>query len=316
MDIAAKIMSEKRVPEKRVPKKMVECVPNFSEGRDPVRMEQILDCFRGKKGVKMLDYSNDVDHNRMVVTAIGSPEAMKTVLVEAIGTAVRLIDLNQHRGAHPRMGTADVVPFIPVRNMSMEEAVTLAKQVAAEVAERFNLPVYLYEEAASAPHRVNLANVRKGEFEGLAEKMKDPSWEPDFGPSQPHPTAGATIIGARKFLIAWNVNLNTDNLDMAKSIARKIRYSTGGFPCVKALGIPLQESGLVQVSMNLTDFTQTAMHQVFDCIREEAANLGVTIAGSELIGMLPMASVADTVAHYLQISDFSVNRILESSLLE
>ena len=296
--------------------KIVECVPNFSEGRDKAKMERIINCFRGVEGVKLLDYSNDVSHNRMVVTAIGSPEAIRKAVVNSIRTAVLEINLNQHRGEHPRMGAADVVPFIPIRNMTMDEAVQLAKEVAAEVAIANDLPVYLYEKAASAPHRENLADVRKGQFEGLSKKMKDPLWMPDYGPSAPHPTAGATIIGARNFLIAWNVNLNTDNLDIAKAIARKIRFSNGGFPCVKALGIYLADKGQAQVSMNLTDFTQTSMHQVFDCIREEAANRGVSIACSEVIGMLPLAALADTTVHYLQIKDFDQNRILENRLLE
>jgi len=279
-------------------------------------MERIIDCFRGVDGVKLLDYSNDVSHNRMVVTAVGSPEAMKRSVVKAIATAVREIDLNQHRGEHPRLGTADVVPFIPIRNMTMGEAVQLAKEVASEVASANNLPIYLYEKAASAPHRENLADVRKGQFEGLVQKMQDPLWKPDFGPFMPHPTAGATIIGARNFLIAWNVNLNTDNLDIAKAIAKKIRFSSGGFPCVKALGLFLAEKGQVQVSMNLTDYTQTSMHQVFDCIREEAASRSVSIACSEVIGLLPLEAVVDSAVHYLQIEDFSINRILENRLLE
>jgi len=296
--------------------KLVECVPNFSEGRDDAKMERIIDCFRGVAGVKLLDYSNDVNHNRMVVTAVGSPEAMKSAVVNAIGTAVREIDLNQHRGEHPRMGTADVVPFIPIRNMTMDEAVQLANEVAAEVASAYDLPIYLYEKAATAPHRENLADVRKGQFEGLELKMQDPLWKPDFGPSTPHPTAGATIIGARNFLIAWNVLLNTENLEIAKAIAKKIRYSNGGFPFVKALGIYLADKGLAQVSMNLTDFKQTSMHQVFDCIREEAASRGVSIASSEVIGMLPLEAVVDAAVHYLQIEDFSINRVFENSLLE
>lgn len=296
--------------------KLVECVPNFSEGRDTAKMERIIDCFRGVDGVKLLDYSNDVSHNRMVVTAVGSPEAMKKAVVKAIATAVREIDLNQHRGEHPRLGTADVVPFIPIRNMTMDEAVQLAKEVASEAASANNLPIYLYEKAASAPHRENLADVRKGQFEGLVQKMQDPLWKPDFGPSTPHQTAGATIIGARNFLIAWNVNLNTDNLDIAKAIAKKIRFSSGGFPCIKALGINLADKGQVQVSMNLTDFTQTSMHQVFDCIREEAASRGVSIACSEVIGLLPLEAVVDSAVHYLQIEDFTTNRILENRLLE
>jgi glutamate formiminotransferase / 5-formyltetrahydrofolate cyclo-ligase len=294
--------------------KMVECVPNFSEGRDQVKMERIVDCFRNVEDVKLLNYSNDVNHNRMVVTAVGSPEAMKKAVVNAMGAAVRIIDLNLHRGEHPRMGAADVVPFVPIRNMTMDEAVQLAKEVAADVATANDLPVYLYEKASSAPHRENLADVRKGQFEGLAIKMQDPLWKPDFGPSTPHPTAGASIIGARKFLIAWNVNLNTENLSIAKTIAKKIRFSNGGFPCVKALGLFLADKNQAQVSMNLTDFTQTSMKQVFDCIREETAARGVGIDCSEVIGMLPRAALEGTTVQELQIKDFSQDRILENQL--
>lgn len=294
--------------------KLVECVPNFSEGRDVAKMERIVDCFRGLKGVQLLDYSNDVSHNRMVVTAVGSPEVMKKAVVNAIETAVREINLNQHRGEHPRMGTADVVPFVPIRNMSMDEAVILAKDVAATVANTCQLPIYLYEKAASAPHRENLAEVRKGQFEGLASKMQNPLWKPDYGPSTPHPTAGATIIGARNFLIAWNVNLNTKEVEIAKAIAKKIRFSSGGYPCVKALGLFLSDKGQAQVSMNLTDFTQTSMKQVFDSIREAASAHGVSIACSEVIGMLPQDALKDTTADALQIIDFGPDRILENRL--
>lgn len=295
-------------------KKLVECVPNFSEGRDVAKMERIVDCFRGVDGVQLLDYSNDVSHNRMVVTAVGSPEAMKKAVVNAIGTAVREIDLNQHRGEHPRMGSADVVPFVPIQNMSMEEAVIVAKEVAAEVAVKFDLPVYLYEKAASAPHRENLADVRKGQFEGLALKMQEALWKPDFGPSTPHPTAGASIIGARNFLIAWNVNLKSTDLGIAREIAKIIRFSDGGFPSVKALGLYLADKGQVQVSMNLTDFNQTSMKQVFDRILEEATARGVSVAGSEVIGMLPRAALKGTTVADLQIIDFSPNRILENRI--
>jgi len=294
--------------------KIVECVPNFSEGRDTVKMEKIIDCFRGKTGVKLLDYSNDRNHNRMVVTVAGEPNAMKKAVIHAIGIAVHEIDLTRHNGEHPRMGAADVVPFIPIRNMSMAEAVELSVEVAKEVSVRFNLPVYLYENSATAPHRKNLAEVRKGQFEGLAKKMDDPLWKPDFGPCEPHPTAGASIIGARNFLIAYNINLNTDNLEIAKAIAKKIRFSSGGLPCCKAMGVTIENGSRVQVSINLTDFTITSMHQVFDVVKSEALSHGVTVECSELIGMLPLQALADTSAHYLQLKDFSVEKVLEYKL--
>jgi glutamate formiminotransferase / 5-formyltetrahydrofolate cyclo-ligase len=297
-------------------KRIVECVPNFSEGRDSAKMEKIIDCFRGQSGVKLLDYSHDTDHNRMVITAIGSPEAMATTVVEAIGTAVREIDLTTHQGQHPRMGAADVVPFIPISNMSMDEAISLAKTVAEKAAKKFKLPMYLYEKAASAPHRENLADVRKGQFEGLAEKMKDPLWKPDFGPDIPHPTAGATIIGARNFLVAYNVNLHSNNLEVARAIAKKVRYIGGGLRFCKAMGVDLKEKNMVQVSMNLTDFTRTSVYQAFEIVKMEAARYGISVAGSEIIGLLPLGVLVDTANYYLGIEDFTIDRVLEYRMLE
>jgi len=296
--------------------KIVECVPNFSEGRNTEKMEKIIDCFRGKTGLKLLDYSNDVDHNRMVITAVGAPESIKSAMVEAIGTAVREIDLTKHQGQHPRMGAADVVPFIPVSNMTMDEAINLAKEVAKEAAEKFMLPMYLYEKAASAPHRENLAEVRKGQFEKLFEKMKNPLWKPDFGPDTPHPTAGATIIGARNYLIAYNVNLHTTDLEIAKTIARKVRFIGGGLRFCKAMGVDLQEKKMVQVSMNLTDFTKTSVYQAFEMVKMEAEHYGVSVAGSEVIGLLPLGVLVDTANYYLGIEDFTIDRVLEYRMLE
>ena len=295
---------------------IVECVPNFSEGRDTAKMEKIIDCFRGKEGIKLLDYSHDTDHNRMVVTAIGSPEAMKMTMIEAIGTAVQEIDLTKHQGQHPRMGSTDVVPFIPVRNMSMDEAIKLAKEVAEEAAIRFNLPMYLYEKAASAPHRENLAEVRKGQFEGLTKKMEDPLWKPDFGPETPHPTAGATIIGARNYLVAYNVNLRSNDLEMARAIAKRVRHIGGGLRFCKAMGVDLKEKNMVQVSMNLTDYTKTSVYQAFEMVKMEAARYGVSVAGSEVIGLLPLGVLVDTANYYLGIDDFTIDRVLEYRMLE
>lgn len=208
--------------------KIIECVPNFSEGRDLEKIDQIVAPFRIKAGVKLLDYSNDEDHNRLVVTLVGEPEALYEAIVEAVGVAVRLIDLNQHTGQHPRMGAVDVIPFIPIKNTSMEEAIELSKKVAAKVAEIYHLPVFLYEKSATASHRENLASVRKGEFEGMAEKIKLPEWQPDFGPAERHPTAGTVAIGARMPLVAYNINLSTDNLEIATKIAKNIRHINGG----------------------------------------------------------------------------------------
>lgn len=297
-------------------KKIIECVPNFSEGRDLSKIEKIVDAFRAKEGVKLLDYSNDRDHNRMVVTVSGEPEAVKNAVIEAIGVAVKEIDLTKHEGEHPRMGAVDVVPFIPIQNMTMDEAIALSKEVGKTVGERYGLPVYLYEKSASASHRENLATVRKGEFEGFAEKMKSPDWKPDYGPDRQHPTAGAVAIGARIPLIAYNINLNTTDLNIAKEIAKKVRFSNGGLRYCKAMGLELKERNIVQVSMNLTDYTQTAVYQVFEMVRMEAQRYGVTIAGSELIGLIPMQAVVDVATYYLGIENFSVQRILEYKIME
>jgi glutamate formiminotransferase / 5-formyltetrahydrofolate cyclo-ligase len=296
--------------------KIVECVPNFSEGRDLVIIDKIVDCFRGRKSLKLLDYSNDIYHNRMVVTIVGEIESVKDSIINAVGAAISLIDLNKHEGEHPRIGAADVIPFIPISNLSMDEAVTLSKEVASEVASRFGLPVYLYEISASAPHRQNLADVRKGQFEGLVSKMKDPLWKPDFGPSVPHPTAGAAVIGARNYLIAYNINLNSDDIQIAKAIARKVRFSSGGLPCCKAMGVTIGNGSQVQVSMNLTDFNTTSMFKVFEAVKSEAELLGVSIDCSELIGMVPLKAITDVAAESLLLKDFSPERIIENRLSE
>lgn len=296
--------------------KIVECVPNFSEGRDLGKVEKIASAFRAKEGVKLLDYSTDKDHNRMVVTVVGEPEALKKAVIEAIGIAVENIDLNQHKGQHPRMGAVDVVPFIPIRNVSMDEVIALSKEVAKEVADKYGLPVFLYEKAASASHRENLAAIRKGEFEGLKDKMILPEWKPDFGPEQPHPTAGAVVIGARMPLVAYNVNLNTNKLEIADAIAKKVRFLGGGLRFCKAMGVELTDRGIVQVSMNLTDFTKTAIYRAHELVRIEANRYGVTIAGAEIIGLVPMDALIDTAAYYLGLENFSTKQVLETHLME
>lgn len=295
-------------------KQIIECVPNYSEGRDKEKMEKILDCFRGKDGVKLLDYSNDINHNRMVVTVVGEYEPLKKAVVESVGKAVELIDLNHHEGQHPRMGAVDVIPFIPIRNCTMDECVALSKEVGEEIAEKYNFPVFLYEKSASAPHRENLAAIRKGEFEGMAEKIHLPEWKPDYGPAERHATAGTVAVGARMPLVAYNINLNTNNLDIATSIAKKIRHINGGFRFVKAMGVDLADRGLVQVSINMTDFTRTALYRVFETVKFEAQRWGVTIAGSEIVGLVPMAAIVDTAEYYLGLENFSIDQVLESKL--
>lgn len=296
--------------------KIMECVPNFSEGRDLEKIDKIVNPFRGKEGVKLLDYSNDIDHNRLVVTVVGQPEALKEAVIEAIGIAVELIDLNHHQGQHPRMGAADVVPFIPIKGCTMDDAIALSREVGATVAEHYNLPVFLYEKSASAPHRENLAAVRKGEFEGMAEKIKLPEWHPDFGPAERHPTAGAVAIGARMPLVAYNINLDTPSLEIAHGIAKKIRFIGGGLRYCKAMGVELKERGITQVSINMTDYTKTALYQAMEMVRFEARRYGVNVVGSEIIGLVPMAALIDTSAYYLGLENFSMQQVLEARIME
>ncbi|MBU5592943.1 glutamate formimidoyltransferase [Clostridium sp. MSJ-4] len=297
-------------------RKIIECVPNFSEGRDLEKIEKIIGAFRGKEGVKLLDYSRDEDHNRLVVTVVGEPIALKDAVLEAMGKAIEVIDMREHKGQHPRMGATDVVPFIPIKNVTMEEAIDLAKQLAKEVSEKFNLPIYLYEKAASRAERENLAKVRKGEFEGMNEKFQDPNWKPDFGPDKVHETAGVTAIGARMPLVAFNVNLDTPNLDIASSIAKNVRFIGGGLRFCKAMGVELKERGITQVSMNLTDYTKTAIYRAFEMVKMEAKRYGVNVVGSEVIGLLPMEALIDTAVYYMGIEDFSLDQVLENRLME
>lgn len=294
--------------------KIMECVPNFSEGRDLQKIDKIVAPFRGKQGVKLLDYSNDEDHNRLVVTVVGEPEPLRDAVLEAIGVAVELIDLNHHQGQHPRMGAVDVVPFIPIRNVTMEEAVALSKEVGKEVAKRYNLPVFLYEKSASAPHRENLAAVRKGEFEGMTEKIKQPEWHPDFGLAERHPTAGTVAIGARMPLVAYNINLNTPSLEIAHDIAKKIRFIGGGLRYCKAMGVELKDRGITQVSINMTDYTRTSLYRAFELVRVEARRYGVSIVGSEIIGLVPMEALIDTASYYLGLENFSMEQVLEARM--
>lgn len=299
-----------------VTKKLIECVPNFSEGRDPTKIEKIVQPFRAKEGVKLLDYQRDQDHNRMVVTVVGEPEALRQSVVEAVGMAVDQIDMTKHEGQHPRMGAVDVIPFIPIRNVTMAEAVEFSKEVAREIAERYNLPIFLYEASASVPARQNLAIVRKGQFEGMPEKLQQPEWKPDFGPDQVHPTAGVTAVGARMPLVAFNVNLATDDLNIANQIALKVRHISGGLRFCKGIGVELKDRGIVQVSMNMTDYTRTALYRAFELVRIEARRYGVNVVGSEIVGLVPMEALIDTAVYYMGIENFSMNQVLEARLME
>jgi glutamate formiminotransferase/formiminotetrahydrofolate cyclodeaminase len=294
---------------------IVECVPNFSEGRDAQKVEAIIAAILAGPEVYLLDKEMDADHNRSVITLVGTREAIGEAALRGIGRAAELIDLNQHQGAHPRLGATDVVPFVPVSGVTLDDCVRIAEWVAEETWRRFHIPTYLYEAAARQPERRNLENIRRGQFEGLREEVRiNPARRPDFGEAQLHPTAGATVVGARKFLIAYNISLNTPDVGLAKSIAKKIRASSGGFPCVKAMGVELKARNLAQVSMNLTDFETTSMGAVFDAVAREAAAHGVAIVGSEIVGLVPRQALQDAAVHYLKIENFRPELIVENRL--
>ena len=299
-----------------VMKKIIECVPNFSEGRDLKKIEKIVEPFRRQDGVKLLDYQNDEDHNRSVVTVVGEPEALKAAVIKSMGEAIKVIDMNSHQGQHPRMGAIDVVPFIPVKNISVEEAVKISKSTAQEAAAKYGLPIFLYEQSASQPGRQDLAIIRKGQFEAMAEKLRQAEWTPDFGPRQIHPTAGVTAMGARMPLVAYNVNLDTNQLAVADLIAKRVRHISGGLHYCKGIGIELKDRGIVQVSMNMTDYTKTALYRVFELIRIEARRYGVNVVGSEVIGLVPMEALVDTAAYYLGLENFSMEQVLEYRIYE
>lgn len=295
---------------------IVQCVPNFSEGRDLDKIEKIVNPLRGKVGVKLLNYEADKDYNRVVVTVIGEPQAVKNAVKEAIGVAKDLIDMNTHKGQHSRFGATDVCPFIPIKDMSMEDAAALARELGEEVAKEYQIPVFLYEQAASRPERENLATVRKGEYEGLDAKFEDPNWAPDFGDAKKHPNAGAIAIGARRPLIAYNINLDTPNIEVAANIAKIIRFSGGGYRFIKAGPVEIPERGITQVTMNLTDYTKTAMYRAFETVKMEAKRYGVNVTGSEVVGLCPMEALVDTAAYYLGLENFSLDKVLETSLME
>lgn len=297
-------------------KKIIECVPNFSEGRDPEKIKMISNSFRGKDGVKLLDCRSDADHNRLVITVVGEPGPLKTCLTEAVGVAIKIIDMRKHKGQHPRMGAVDVIPFIPIRNVSMPESIAFSKDAAKDISEQYKLPVFLYEQSALRPERQQLSDIRKGQFEGMATKIKQPEWKPDFGPQEIHPTAGATAIGARMPLVAFNVNLGTGDIAVADDIAKKVRHVSGGLRYCKAIGIALKKRGIVQVSMNMTDYTKTALYKAFELIKMEAEKYGVSVVGSEVVGLVPMQALIDSAAYYLGIENFSMEQVLEARIMD
>jgi glutamate formiminotransferase / formiminotetrahydrofolate cyclodeaminase len=298
-------------------RRLVECVPNFSEGRDKAKIDAIEAAIREVSGAYILDRTSDADHNRSVITLAGEPEAVRTAAVRAIGKAAELIDLTRQTGAHPRIGATDVVPFVPIEGVTLEDCVALARQAAGEIWQRYRIPVYLYEAAAQKPDRRNLENIRKGQFERLREEvLRNPDRAPDVGDAGLHPTAGATVVGARKFLIAYNINLDTPDVSIAKAIAKKIRFSGGGLPCVKAMGVDLRGRNLAQVSMNLTDFETTPVHQVFEIVKHEAESQGAGIVGSEIIGLIPRRAIEMTADYYLKVENFSPAMVFENRLEE
>src|SRR5580698_7606029 len=296
-------------------KRLVESVPNFSEGRDLAKVDAIIAAMREVPGVYLLDRESDADHNRSVVTIAGEPDAVAEAALRGVGKAAELIDLTKHSGAHPRMGATDVVPFIPVEGVSIEDCVALAKKVGREIWERYHIPVYFYEAAAQRAERSNLESIRKGQFEGLlAEVPKNPDRAPDIGEHRLHPTAGATVVGARKFLVAYNINLNTPDLEIAKKISKNIRFSNGGLRYVKAMGVDLRARHLAQVSINMTDFEQTPLHRVFEMVKREAERYGVSIVGSEIVGLIPKRAIELTADFYLQLEDFSPAQVFENRI--
>ena len=295
---------------------LIECVPNVSEGRRRDVIDRLASSIERVAGVRLLDRSSDPAHNRSVFTFAGNAPAVADAVLALFETAVAAIDLRSHSGAHPRLGAVDVVPFIPISGATMTDCVALAETTGATVASRFQIPVFLYEEAAATDARRNLADIRRGEFEGLAAKLALPEWQPDYGPSRPHLTAGATVIGARAPLIAFNVNLTTGRLETAKAIAAAVRYSSGGLPFVKALGISLEHRGVVQVSMNLTNYEKTPIVRVFEAVRQEAARHGTSVLESEIVGLVPESALPPDPEQSLQLAGFNPNQVLEHRLKE
>ena len=295
---------------------IIESIPNISNGRDKEIIEACVDQIRNTEGCTLLNYSSDTDHNRSVITYIGDAKAVEEASVKLAKKAVELIDLNKHTGEHPRMGAVDVMPFVPVKDSSVEECIELSKVVGKRIAEEANLPVFLYEHSATSEHRRNLAKVRKGQFEGMAEKVKDPEWIPDFGGQRIHPTAGTVAIGARAPLVAFNINLDTENLAVAKKIANVIREAKGCFKDVKAMGFMLDNRNIAQVSINMTNYEQTPLYRVTELVKVEAARYGVRVIGTEVIGLCPMKALIDAAEYYLQIEDFDFNgQVLENYLI-
>lgn len=296
---------------------LIECVPNFSEGRRQDVIDAIVSCFKGKSGVYLLDHRADEDHNRLVISLVGAPVPIQDALIEAAKTALKHIDMNTHQGAHPRIGAVDVIPFTPIKGITMEECIRLAHDFGERYFKECGIPVYFYEDAALKPERKRLEVIRKGQYEVLKDEAKTNAERmPDVGGPGLHPTAGGTVIGARKFLVAFNVNLDTDNIDIAKKIASTVRASSGGFCYVKGIGLALEERGITQVSMNLVDYEKNSLYRVLEMIRMEAKRWGVNVIETEVYGMIPVNAILESAAYYLQIADFDPAQVLELQLLE
>jgi glutamate formiminotransferase len=290
-------------------------VPNISEGKDQSKITSIAQEVRKHEGVKLLDVSSDIDHNRSVFTFIGEPAAVKKAALSFAMKAIELIDMTKHQGAHPRLGAVDVVPFVPIQGLEMKEAVQWAREFGGELGKR-GVPIFFYEEAATSPERRELPSIRKGEYEGLREKLRDPQWRPDAGPASFNPQAGATVVGARFPLVAYNVNLKTEDLALAKEIAKKVRFKDGGFHAVRAMGVPLLEKKIVQVSMNLTNYRVTNIPQVYEFIKGQAQKKGVEIDSSEIVGLIPLGVLEGIAQYYLKNSQFSLRQVIEQHILE
>jgi glutamate formiminotransferase len=295
--------------------RLIECVPNFSEGRDLAKVDALVDSMSGVAGAWVLDHTSDADHNRSVITLAGKPEAVAEAAIRGAGKAAELIDMTRQKGVHPRIGATDVIPFVPLEGVSIEECIALARHVGQELWDRYHIPVYFYEAAATRPDRMNLENVRRGQFEGLRDDApRNPDRSPDIGEPRLHPTAGATAVGVRKLLIAYNIYLNTTDVSIAKEIARTIRSSSGGLPHVKAIGVEMKARGLAQVSINLTDFEQTPLHRVFQMVQREAERRGCAMVGSEIIGLVPRKAIDLSPEDYLLLENFSPAQVLENRI--
>ncbi|MBF0408391.1 MAG: glutamate formimidoyltransferase [Candidatus Riflebacteria bacterium] len=295
---------------------ILETIINISEGRNTDNVEYVVDSVRQTPGCFLLDYSSDEDHNRTVITFIGNRKSLLEAIKELYKRTLEKINLKTHQGEHPRLGAVDVVPFVPIREITVEEAVEFSKQVAAMIWETYKVPVYLYEDSQKNPERKNLANIRKGQFEGLEEKMKKAEWKPDYGECAPHPTAGASVVGARMPLIAFNVNLGTSDINIANTISKNIRGSSGGMAFVKAMGVELKERGIVQISMNMVNYKKSPLFRVFELIKSEAQRYGVPVVGSEIIGLLPQDALFETAEYYLRCENYSSACILENKIQE